>query len=200
MKKLILIVLFLGTVKAYAQYPIITDSEKKPGIYRNYEEFKNNKPSLKLDYQIISKQIDFSEVSSIKVYSLDIPKEESREIGDVFGFCDGKQIFMVSSEEDVLHKFVFYKVEYLLKYAVFDAMASNIEFTMTGQGGAMEMGGINQSKKTMIVDFETGIITTLTKGKLKEILSDKPQLLEKFKKQDNKNDYLKKYLIDYLKS
>ena len=133
MKKLILIVLFLGTVNGFAQYPIISDLEKKPGIYRDYEEFKNNKPSLKLDYQIISKQIDLSEVSSIKVYALDIPKKESREIGDVFGFCDGKQIFMVSSEEDVLHKFVFYKVEYLLKYAVFDAMASNIEFTMTGQ-------------------------------------------------------------------
>lgn len=204
MKKLILIILFLGFSKAFAQYPIIADQEKKPGIYRDYNEFKNNNPSIKLDYEIISEEIKLSETSSLKTYALDIPKKESREIGDVFGFCDGKRIFMVASEGAILpndlHKFVFYKVEYLLKYAVFDVIQNNPQFTMNGANGAMSMDGTNQTKKTLIFNFETGGTTTLTKNSLKEIISDKPELLEKFKKQSNKNDYLKKYLIDYLKS
>ena len=204
MKKALLIILFLGTVKAFAQYPIITDTEKKPGVYKDYEEFKNNSPSLKLDYQIISDEIKISEVTSIKVYALAIPKKESREIGSVFGFCDGKRIFMVSTEGSVLpndlHKFVFFKVEYLGKYVVFDAVQNNTEFTMSSEDGTMKMGGMNQTKKTLFFNFETGEITTLTKNSLKEILSDRPAMLEKFKKQANKNDYLKKYLIDYLKS
>ena len=152
MKKLILIILFFAFSKAFAQYPIISDVEKKPGVYRDYKEFKNNNPSIKLDYQIVSKQVDLSEVSSIKVYALDIPKDKSRDIGSVFGFCDGKRIFMVSSEENVmpndLHKFVFYKVEYLLKYAVFDALQNNTEFTMNGANGAMMMGSTYQKKNS----------------------------------------------------
>lgn len=203
MKKLVLTILFLVAAKAFAQYPIISDLEKKPGVYKDYNEFKNNNPSIKLEYPIINKQIEFSETSSLKVYALDIPKKESREIGNVFGFCDGKRIFMVSSEgimPDDLHKFVFYKIEYLLKYAIFDAVQNNVEFTMTGTNGAMQMGNTNQTKSTFIFDFEKGEIIKLTKTKLKEILTDKPELLEKFKKQENKNDYLKKYLIDYLKS
>ena len=204
MKKLNLIILSFAFSKAFAQYPIISDVEKKPGIYREYKEFKNNNPSIKLDFQIVNEQVDLSEVSSLKVYALDIPKDKSREIGNVFGFCDGKRIFIVSSEGNILpndlHKFVFYKVEFLLKYAVYDALQNNTEFTMNGGNGAMQMGGMYQTKKTVFFNFETGEITTLTKNKLKEILSDKPELLEKFKKQDNKNDYLKKYLIDYLKS
>lgn len=88
----------------------------------------------------------------------------------------------------------------MLKYAVFDAIQNNTEFTMAGQNGAMQIGSMYQTKKTLIFNFETGEIITLTKNRLQEILSDKPELLEKFKKQDNKNDYLKKYLIDYLKS
>ncbi|UPT71726.1 MAG: hypothetical protein M0D53_05195 [Flavobacterium sp. JAD_PAG50586_2] len=204
MKKLILIILFLGVAKAFAQYPIISDLEKKPGVYRDYNEFKNNRPSIKLEYPIIDKQIELSATSTLKVYALDISKKESREIGNVFGFCDGKRIFIVSSDGTILpndlHKFVFYKVEYLLKYAIFDVLSNNTQFTTDAMTGSMEFGGTNQTKKTMFFNFATAELTTLTKNRLKEILSDKPELLEKFKKQSNKEDYLKKYLIDYLKS
>ena len=199
MKKLVLFILFLVFTKAFAQYPIISDLEKKAGIYRDFNEFKNNNPSIKLDYPVMSEQINFSEVSSLKVYALDISKKQSREIGNVFGFCDGQSIFIGASAGD-LHKFAFYKVEYLLKYAVFDAAQDNTQFVVGGANGALQMGNSYQTKKTLICIFESGEILTLTKNRLKEFLSDKPELLEKFKKQDNKNDYLKKYLIDYLKS
>jgi hypothetical protein len=203
MKKVVLIILFLGFGKTFAQYPIISDSEKKPGIYKDYTEFRNNSPSIKLDYPILTNQIELSATSSLKVYALDIPKKESREIGNVFGFCDGKRIFIVSSEGTILpndlHKFVFYKVEYFLKYAVYDAIQNKTEMTMDGSG-TMSMSGGGQAKQTFIFNFETGEIAALTKNRLKQILADKPALLEKFKKQSNKDDYLKKYLIDYLKS
>lgn len=65
-------------------------------------------------------------------------------------------------------------------------------------------GGIFLAKSTARINlavlfFETDVLKELTKSILKEILADKPELLEKFKKQENKNAFLKKYLIDYLK-
>ena len=68
------------------------------------------------------------------------------------------------------------------------------------QNGGIFIPGSAARIDLAVLFFETGDMKVLTKSVLKEILADKPELLEKFKKQENKNAYLKQYLIEYLKN
>ena len=50
MKKKLTLLIFVITSYGYAQYPIINDSIKLPGLYRTFEEFRDNKPSVFIDF------------------------------------------------------------------------------------------------------------------------------------------------------
>jgi hypothetical protein len=188
--------LFLSC-KLVAQYPILTDSVKQSGIYLNFEEFKQNNPSVKLSYPIIQKQVKYGGLGSSyskTVYAIDIPKKEGRDIGEVFGFCDGKDFYLIASEytdiyfPNKIHNFNFYKVEYIGKLCFYDAVQNSGPNT----GTVATLG-------TVVIDMNTGEINLLSKSYLKELLIEKPELLEKFKKQENKYKHLKEYLKEYLK-
>lgn len=195
MVKYILLLFF--SCKMVAQYPILTDSIKQPGIYLNFEEFKQNKPSIKLSNPIIYKQVKYGGLGSSNsktAYAIDIQKNEGREIGDVFGFCDGKNFYFIASEytdiyfPNKIHNFNFYKVEYVGKLCFYDAV----------QNSGPNSGTI-ATLATVVIDINTGEINLLSKSYLKQLLIEKPELLEKFKKQENKYDHLKEYLKEYLK-
>ena len=190
---------------AFAQYPILNDSIKKAGIYKTFDEFKNNSPSIALNYPITSKNnIFFTHwgKESITTYAVGMPKEDGRDLGSVYGFCDGNSFYIFPIDNmifpNTVHKFVFYRMTALGKYPYLDIAIGNNYDAANGDGS------FNLSKTPSIdlavLYFETGEVKKLTVNRLKEILADKPQLLEKFKKQESKNDYLKVYLKEYLKN
>ncbi len=207
-------IILLFCCQAFAQYPVLNDSIKKPGIYKTFDEFKNNSPSVALNNTIITKNnILFTHwgKETINTYSLDMPKEESKALGNVYGFCDGFNFYVTNSDNTLLaatlgkstfytpvHKSIFYKISGMGKYPYLDIpIGSNMSSVTTG-------GDFDLSKAASIdlavIYFETGEIKRLTVKLLKEILADKPALLEKFKKQESKYDYLKVYLKEYLKN
>ncbi len=198
MKNLIFVVSFLISFNCFAQYPILTDSVKKPGIYRAFEEFRQNMPSIKLSYPIIHKEVKyggFASDDSQTAYALNIPKKEGRDIGDVFGFCDGKDFYFIASENtdiyfpNKIHNFNFYKVEYIGRICFYDAV----------QNSGPNSGTV-PTLRIVVININDGEINLLTKSYLKQLLIEKPELLEKFKKQDNKYQNLKEYLKEYLKN
>ena len=210
MKKLLLILFLTLVAFGYSQCPIVTDSIKKVGIYRDFQEFKNNNPSIKLENPIVCKSITYNDLggnSSMCSYAIDVDKEKGRAIGDVFGFCDGKAVYLIVTgytnilSPNKIHNFNFFKVEYLGRYCYYDVVV--VRSAPTGFGNpAMPAANLMVTaadKMTNVVDFNTNEIKTLTNSYLKKILADSPELLEKFKQQKSKSDYLKKYLIDYLK-
>ena len=52
MKYRITLIFSLLSICCFSQYPILTDSVKKAGIYRTFEEFRDNKPSIILDFKV----------------------------------------------------------------------------------------------------------------------------------------------------
>jgi len=71
------------------------------GIYKNFKEFKENKPSIELNYQISTKMRGYGILNAsgqIPFYRLNIEKEKGKTIGKVFGFCDGENIYIISTK------------------------------------------------------------------------------------------------------
>lgn len=189
----------------FAQYPILNNTLKKAGIYRTFEEFRDNKPSISLNQTIkVTSETIFGNWGKEKInfYSLDISKEKSKEIGKIFGFSDGVSFYITAYNNqqptsELPNEPAFYKLSLLAKYPYLEILIDN--GMRTSQNGGIFIAAPTARINLAVLFFETGVVKELTKSVLKEVIADKPDLLEKFKKQENKNAYLKQYLTEYLK-
>ena len=200
MKKIFFIFLLVLSLKAFAQYPILSDSIKKAGIYRTFEEFKNNNPSIILDlnnstYKIESYERKYGNIGNRKfmnVYGLNCDERISINIGYIFGFCDGNKIYITSGITQYPHHKRFYEIEYLNRYSYFDFLTP---FSLGTGSNIM----YSEDLETKVIDLATGKYKVLSKSFIKKLISDNSELTKKFELQDNKSQHLKEYLIEYLK-
>ena len=191
MKKLATISFFLISVFSFAQFPILSDTLLKPGIYKSFEEFRNNNPSQKLAGEIKSHNVKYNTNGSfeyLKVYFQDVEKEEVKSIGKVFGFSDGKNIYIVDGYNSKINDYAFYKLEFVNKLCYFYSIES-----------AQVMDIYMETRVEKVLDLQTAEIQKLTNAVVKNIISDNKELLEKFKNQSKKHLYYKEYIINYLK-
>lgn len=202
MKNFILI--FFISLNCYSQYPILNDSTKIAGIYRTFEEFKNNNPSIILDlnnstYKIESYERKYGNIGnrkSINVYGLNCDEKISTNIGYIFGFCDGNKIYITSGVTQYPHHKSFYEIEYLDRYSYFDFVTfSDLTFGHGAGSSSIYSGDL----ETKVIDLATGKYKVLSKSFIKKLISDNSELTKKFELQDNKSQHLKEYLIEYLK-
>ncbi|MFD0932767.1 hypothetical protein ACFQ0R_09200 [Psychroflexus salinarum] len=163
--------------------------EKIPGIYKTYNEFKNNSPSIKLEGTIKSQDIKlggfYSEQRIFTEYLLKIKKEKSKMIGKIFGFSDGEE-FYIGNDVQTIYDMAFFKVEIIgEKLYYFESLES--------------FGDGSITRNHNIILKSTGEIQKMTKRKMKNLLKSKPELYQKFKKTRNKEDHIKQFLIEYQK-
>ena len=161
---------------------------KKPGIYKTYTEFKNNSPSIELIGTIKSQNIDigspFSGPEIFTEYLLKIKKDESKKIGEIFGFSDGEN-FYVGNNKQTIYDMAFFKIELTgNQFYYFESLESF-------------GNGIAHNKN--IISVSTGKFEVMTVAKLKKLLKSKPDLYLKFKKTKKKDNHIKEFLIEYQK-
>ncbi len=70
--------------------PILKDTAREKGVYKNFTEFLNNKPSVT---NFVVKKDKLVDVLYVPVGKLDMAPAR-----DVWGYCDGKNIFIKSGE------------------------------------------------------------------------------------------------------
>jgi len=169
---------------ANAQNLIVDDSlNLKRGIYKTYKEFKFNSPSIPLDYDIQGELIIYTNLMQAETYThrdscytLKIEKEKTDEIGPIWGFCDGKNVFINRETSITSGKVIFkpyskfYKILYIGRYCYFSLAYRS--------GGGFTHG-------ILAIDFNTGELLELNKKKLKKYISKDEKLL-----QDYNNDEL----------
>jgi len=165
------------------------DNNLIPGIYKSFEEFKYNNPSFDFDNQMTIKERNY--MKDKKIYNLDIDRKKRRTIGKVFGFCDGKDVFINSNYPKLTANPEFVKMEYLLKYYFYE----HVEYMPIIVGDVTTISVIPVQK---ILDLNTGNVKVFNKKTLRDIIADDQTLLEEFDAVAGKNKVLKEYLIKYV--
>lgn len=170
----------------------------KPGIYKTIKEFKDNNPSFELVGKLISGESSslglFLGKSNISSYSFEfssIPakKRYNKQIGKIFGFSDGKNLFIQSAVpwENDFDEGSYFKVKYIGKnYAYFDFYIPR-----------NDMRGSNGRDATMAILLSNGDKFILTKRIIKNLIKKDKELFKKFKNTYITENVLKEYLRIY---
>jgi hypothetical protein len=161
-----------------------------PGLYKNFEELKNNKPSGEFNYQIEEK-IKKYQGNEITSYKLNIDKLKAKEIGIVFGFSDGKNAYLNVNGSKLSSSTEFARLELFGNYAFYEF---GNKVSVSSGTEILSVPKIEQK----ILDVSTGEVIKLNKNNLKDLMSDNPQLLMEFENSPNKERILKDFLLRYL--
>jgi hypothetical protein len=199
--QLLIFVSILFYSSAFSQ-ALITDADVtwKKGIYRNFEEFKFNNPSLELTYTVLENKESygfFGTGGDCIYYTFTIEKDESKSIGSIYGFCDGRLIYINTNELEKLHKAKFTLLQNVGLYSYYDHIIENYSGGAMSPGGQFNGGGTSKSLETTIIDINNGNKITLNNRSLKNILKDDNALYTEYMNLEEKNIYMYKYLILY---
>ena len=210
MNRLVLVVCLLAGIHSIGFAQEQTDSLfyfntiKVKGIYKSFEEFRRNAPSIPLpDKVIIEYDVEESlyqkdvSIARLNCDSL-MPCEKKTP---VWGFCDGSSVFI--SREAKFDKHITYdKVIYMGRYMYYQyVFKTNSSATNTGPGsstGGYTMGGARS--KTVVnkaIDINTGETFELSNNKILKVLKDDKVLTAAFNKEKHKEKVQAAYLIKY---
>jgi len=184
--------LLLG-FSAFSQTIIIDDNVVyKKGLYKDFEEFKFNRPSIPFDFKI-----DSFEYKSLEMYTkgdnhftyrILANKNEAKKIGPVFGFCDGKKIYINESMPLLGEKSDFELLHSVGLYSFFKQY-------MFVQG---ELGAQNTS--TILyksLNVNNGDVTVLMQEDLNVIFANDSVLLKQFSAEKDPKSVIEKYISNY---
>jgi len=160
---------------------ILNDTVYKKGIYRTFEEYKYNKPSIVDNYTFDNKNLwRTDELTGRK------KKIKKR---DVWGFSDGIKIYASWKKYDELLE--------QGRYCYFIDKGTKIVFFVSAFPFSVLPIPLPY-RDEMIIDFNTGETQQISKKLFKEILlEDDPELLDQFKKEPQKGKKLLEYVIKY---
>lgn len=179
---------------AHSQKLITDDSlNLKKGIYKTFDEFRSNSPSIPLDYEIIK-------VNDI-AFQLKIDKEKTDYYGAIWGFCDGKKVY-INLDFDMSGRSRFRPYSYfgILQnigrycYFLFPQVAyTNINaMIINGRNPLPHVVDINNGKVLCLnCDMNAGF---LKQSHFKKILTHDPDLWTIYKNDKSNGDLFLKYI------
>ncbi len=221
MKSMILFFgLFSILLTVNGQNLIINDSIFREGIYKTFEELKYNKPSMEFNYNVITKSHRYglsNEKGQVPFYKIMINKKEGKSIGKIFGFCDGKTVYINDNSPRLGPDTEFSKIEYFSKYCYFkyvkirktEKQKSRAERNMDNAKNIFisnNVGRIMNASTTVIegrlvekiLNIESGKVISLSTKVLRELIANDKELLDEFNKESQRSQKLMQYLIRYL--
>ena len=190
MYKLIFGFLLLGSLQSTAQTQIegekhgdtyITNtSVYTKGIYQTFEEFKYNRPSIVANYTFHRKNLWLTDEQTGKKKKIN--KEE------IWGFCDGSRIYVSWGKYNELLE--------MGRYCYFIEKGTRIVFGLTAS--LLPLPIPIPYKEEVIVNFNTGRTSLLSKKLLKTILAeDDEELLNEYMNETQKGKKFFEYIMKY---
>ena len=221
MKRLILFSgLFSIFLTVNGQNLIVNDTIFKEGIYMTFEEFKYNKPSIEFNYNVITKSHRYglsNEEGQVPFFNVMISKKEGKSIGKIFGFCDGKTVFINDNSPRLGPDVEFSRIEYFGKYCYFkyvknhkvDKQKSRAERNMDNPKNIFISNNVKRIMNASttvtegrliekIINIESGEVISLSTKVLRQLIADDKELLDAFNKESQRSQKLMLYLIKYL--
>jgi hypothetical protein len=132
----------------------------QPGVYGNFEEMKYNNPSAPFENKINSKVIQSDGIHLVTYYLADKTGNQAKENSKVFGFSDGKNLYIKRKEDNGTgHYFV--KMDNYGKYGYFEDIGKGVK-------GAESHAYLTQN----LVDMNNGEITRVADKYLQQRLKN----------------------------
>lgn len=197
MKNLTLLALLALSTFAIGQDLIYQQKTKlKKGIYKTYEEFRANSPSIPLnvEYKETSLGYGFLNANGLIYFGkLQAKRLQRKNLTQVYGFCNGKDIYInprTPEGSEVRRQNAFHKIVYLGQYSYFET----IKYSTVYNGIS---SSTTRSLSRNIISLRSGNVYELTKESLRKMLQSDLDLLEEFENEKHKKSVLVSYLIKY---
>lgn len=170
----------LDSEKNDGSYITNTTSYNK-GIYKTFEDFKYNKPSIVDNYTFDGKHLWLTDLGTNRVKKISKKK--------VWGFSDGTRIYIS------WHKYN--EIVEKGRYCYFSEKGTRVVFGFT-TFPPMILPIPLPYKDELIINFNTGKTYILSTGLLKKILrNDDKELLAEYMKQSKKSKKIFEYIVKY---
>ncbi len=191
MHRLLFAILLFGQLDTIAQLKsdslkkrnnyIINTTDYQKGIYKTFEDFKYNNPSIPDQFTFDNKNLWVTDNKTGK------PKKIKKS--EIWGFSDGTRIFVRWGKyNEILEKG---------RYCYFKEKGTRMTFATT-PFPFMILPIPYPYKDEIIINYNTGKTFLLSKRLLKKILtSDDTELLTQFEKESQKGKKLLEYIIKY---
>jgi hypothetical protein len=201
-----ILIFFFVWQQVCSQNLIIDDGvHLKKGIYKTFEEFKTNSPSITLDWQVIGGDVSNRYAlleglaSNDTVYWLNIQKEECEKIGDIWGFCDGIHVYinMQLTISRKRSKETGNPVKVFKPNAQFNKLLSMGRYCYYFSALNTGMSGAYLTRCSFALDINTG--KEIEIQSIKELISSDPELVEGYRNEKffHEEDLYFKYIKLY---
>jgi hypothetical protein len=201
-----IILLLLIANRLYCQQSILNDSiSLNKGFYRDFFEFKYNKPSLPFNYKIdtcIEKYGEQPPDGPHKYYKIKIDKSQAKLLRDAYGFCDGKNVYVSVDMKLIKNVMLFEKLIFRGRYCLYqNKPIENVHVPIPSSGLMPISTGVLLPAKgkltNIIIDFNNGNQFHLTRQLIENLIKDDIFLLEKFHSNNYSELELSKIIIEY---
>jgi len=176
------------TTATASESDILKCRQPKKGLYRSYEEFRRNAPSITRDFAVISNDNGKSKWAgdgfSIEMKdTLISPRIIQREM---WGFCDGKTIFV--NAHNFQRGYGFHPLLHVGRYAYLEGVDPMAESTEKLSGVRASFVNVADNKLGYLLNLNNGKFYPLNQEDLEKILSQDPVLFGQFQREDKRGD------------
>ena len=186
----------IGYQKLYSQQLITNDSiVLKRGFYKDFYEFKYNKPSMILppNYPVFVCEQKFKGAKSKEshlCFMISVDQEQARALRNIYGFCDGKDIYIPIDRSITNTKIVFEKLIFKGRYSLFQVVVKKGYIPAPSPPGIIVMIPTSSGLSDVVIDLNTGQQIKLKNRTLKSILKNDSQILNNFNSNKDKKNKL----------
>jgi|GEM_PF-2950292 len=192
---LYILIVFLLFTKGYTQEQRIF----KQGIYTSWEELIKNTPKYPniplVTYKKIKTYNILDEIHRIAV--LNISGNNAKKIGNAFAFSNGKELFVNDKKTSLSKSPCFTLIEMHGKnFGIYNDLFA---VSLNKKIGAGKFPMYCKISGTNILDFDKKTIIKINgKNSLKKLIASDQELLQEFESEDDKNEVIKLYIIQFL--
>lgn len=171
---------------------IITATQKRPGIYRNFEELRQNRPSLTGTLYVPDAKADFTILRK---------PTGTKAKYRFFGFSDGTNVFVSTGSYSSV-RFQYTKVKslgtrywlWIDNYTTANEAAARAASLGFGLIGALAANAAT-TRDCLALDLQTGKIGPMLPETIVQILADEPELLAEYKGIANQKNFRQQFDI-----
>ena len=178
--------------------PILIDSLLVEGIYYSFEEFKQNNPSKKEAFSMEETKEGYRIINTKKQlsYFLNLNQVSKINMKNVWGFCDGENVYRKQYSKKLLKRQVFNRIEYYGRYCYFTEIET-INYPVPLGASPVTAGGLRKNNLVAkVINMNNGKDYFL-KQTIEMILERDEELYAIYKSSEKTMENLKSFLIQY---